>query len=879
MPSNGSWSCSGAPANCTSASFSVVPHRVALSLEHIEIGNQPAPPQLCAQPPTIARDLSTAGVTSQETNPTFRASNTPPPIPFSTRPSEYEPSQIVHQTRVTQEQSQQSHYYSSFAAEEVHQLHCAPEHEALSRTQATHSPFQPEGRVEHESYFAPIPRLMPGNYANLSPRPEHESDFSPLPRLSHSQEMISRTEQAPCLESPTPPAQQTQPSLDSRAENEASFAPMPRPPIQSPASHDQDLQQQADQPPCDSMASLSSRITNLSVEDSTRNLVTEGRTPTTQYDAPRPPPACRSAGPDWETLPCCPEDRIITYSLDWYRLPDVPEYIVCTKCYSDHIASTHFAQRFERYREEEGSISACSFWSPRLREVLWPQAVQSNDLTAMKEVLQHNLTVPPCKGLAWTTGGDSVRYYTMANSDIEGFITCEACYEDYIAGTQFEHRFSLLQQQQGNDEKWRCDTALPYIKGAIVKMSKNNDWSGFVERARVRLAAPTCEGTLTQSNRCNWYRPRRTIEGMHICEACYLDQVALTQFADKFERHMPRQGFDGFMDSLSEMWKCTFREENRGMASALEAAIYQRNYDVFWNAANTIIHMVPCTKHGIIRGDWWTVAGGCDGVSVCKSCYHGILETSDLGRFFEPAERDPTIDIVCSFCPESPRFGEFVNKLAESLDKGVFSYYTDYVKIWAGVPSCPGIKSLAKAIWWGYPEALFCQECFLRFVSGTSLASSLPIKGAFDERTMICQIWSPRMRKMWLEVCAAGPPGSAESDKQLQDFRAFGTRRLEVYCATVPRIEMIEGMRTIQMQQAMHQGLLSVMYRGMNSTAVLSDTTDGYWHGNSSVGWYETEHGVTAADMMNMRTGMANANSMGGWMEVAQLRTMWTEVE
>jgi hypothetical protein len=136
------------------------------------------------------------------------------------------------------------------------------------------------------------------------------------------------------------------------------------------------------------------------------------------------------------------------------------------------------------------------------------------------------------------------------------------------------------------------------------------------------------------------------------------------------------------------------------------------------------------------------------------------------------------------------------------------------------------------------------------------------------------------MRNMWLAACAAGPPGSPESEKALDEFRAFGTKRVQVYNATIPHIEVIQSMMAMKRMQAMQQGQLSLMYQGMNGMSSIMGTTDGNWHGNSSVGYYETEHGVTAANMMNnMHSGMADANKMSDWMQMAQLKATWMEVE
>ncbi|KAM5373934.1 hypothetical protein ACJZ2D_006763 [Fusarium nematophilum] len=629
-------------------------------------------------------------------------------------------------------------------------------------------------------------------------------------------------------------------------------------------------------PQYDPMASLSSQMNNLNVQGATQ-APPINRKPIND-DGPRGPPLIRATGDPDEVISCCPESRVVSYPLTWYRIPDIPEYPVCSRCHADHIVGTYLAHHFEKVQQPEGTEYACGFWRPRIKEVLWPQAARSNDITALKDFMKKRLEIKPCKGRAAVTGNEGFKWYSMAQNEINGFVTCEACYEDRVVGTAFESRFSPSREHPA-EEKWECDMCIPYIQQAVVKMAKENDWAGFVAAAQRRIELPACDGQKVRNNTRNWFI-REDIEGLHVCEACYLDKVALTRFANEFVQHVQATGFDAFLQNLGVEWACNLHDSAISMTVALEAALYQRNPSVFFNAAKAITTLVPCTKHGIIRGNWWTVAGGCPEVSICEACYKGILETAGVAQFFEKAERDQTIDIFCTFCPATPRFSQFATKYNEALNRGVFSYYSDFVKKWAGVPVCPGIKHRQKTTWWGYGEALFCQDCYLSFVADTSLAEHIPVKGVFDERPLCCQIWSPRMRKMWLEVCAAGPPGSPESEKALDEFRAFGTRRMQVYNATVPQIEMIHFTREMKMMNAMHQGQLSIMYQGMNSMAAVSGTTDGYLHGNSSIGYYETEHGATSAQMMNnMQAGMADANRPDEWMQLAQLQAQWMEVE
>ncbi|KAF7532341.1 hypothetical protein G7Z17_g13649 [Cylindrodendrum hubeiense] len=633
-------------------------------------------------------------------------------------------------------------------------------------------------------------------------------------------------------------------------------------------------------------AVLQSPLAVLSTQMDTLNLRAEEHSTPLQSsrvvgedDRPRPPPPIIATGTPNDVVPFCPESRGVDYSLYWYHLADMPKYLICTRCHADHIQGTSLASHFVRVKQPDDVVSTCGFWRPRVKEILWPQAVQSNDFSALREFMKKRLDIPPCSGRVARTAAEGVKWYGMTKNEIDGYVGCEACYEDRVVGTTFQSNFTPF-RQQGADDKWTCDLALPYLSLAVVKMAKLNDWAGFVAAAAQRIALPECEGKKVEASSRNWYLARRKLDEMHVCEACYLDKIALTRFESEFERHIPATGFDAFMENLGKSWTCNLANGTIPMVIALDAAIYQRDFMVFWNAAKVITGLVPCTQYGIIRGNWWTLAGGCDGLSVCEACHAGVLQTTGTAQFFEPVQRDREATIVCNFCITSPRFGQFISKYGEAQDRSVFSYYTESVKKLAGVPTCPRIKSREKGTWWGYQEALFCQDCFMSFVADTALGDSVPIKGESDDRHQICQIWSPRMRNMWLQACAAGAPGSAESQASLDEFQAFGKRRLEVYNATVPRIDFIRGMKELKMMNAMHQGMLSVMYGGMNSFASVAGTTDGNLHGNSSLGWYETENGATGAQMLNnMQSGMADANRADEWVQMAHLQAMWSEVE
>ncbi|RFU72023.1 hypothetical protein TARUN_10238, partial [Trichoderma arundinaceum] len=782
--------------------------------------------------------ISHAAVNSPPQQQAQYTASSPPPVPYSTRP----PVQGIS-----------ANYRSPLP----------PAAPAVAEQQL------PASQNGHSS-----PSSLSGAQSHLHqhlPRPTAANDYQPtVPAVERTpldadKQSLNRESRIPSQTPQPQPAQVT--SLQTPNNS------MPLPPPQA------GVQQSDAATPHDPLAHLSTQMDHLHMSPPDRNPVTQPSVTMSDDNAPRPPPQIRATGLPLEIITYCPESRAVDYSLYWYRLPDVPDFLICTKCHADHIQPTQLASEFEKIKRPDDIFSSCSFWFPRVKEVTWPQVVRTGDLSALRSFMKKRHDVKACKGRDLTPASEGIKWFGMSNNDINGFISCEACYEDRIADTSFEDKFSLYREQPTN-EKWSCDLAVPYVSRAIVKMAKRNDWAGFVDGATRRLSLAKCEGQEIQSNACKWYLPRRKIENMRACEACYMDRVAFTRFEDEFEAYIMAEGFDSYFHHMTQLWSCKLTETNLPLLWAMENAIEQRNWSVFSSSAEVACRLPRCTKYGFIRGKWWTIKGGCDNFDVCETCYMSILRTSGVGQFFEPAQRDPEATLVCDFCVSSPRFRQYLRHYAKSIDQGVFSYYLDYVATFASVPVCPGLNTAEKTNWWGYPGALFCQDCYLSFVADTKLGSFVPIKEGYDERAQICQIWSPRMRTMWLQACDAGAPGSPESNAKVEEFTEFANKRIKVYTQTVPQINFIRQMKQLKMESAMHQGLLSVMYNGMDGFASVAGTTDGNLHGNSQLGWYATEQGAQGAQMFNnMQDGFASANRTDEWMQIFQLQMIWKEVE
>ncbi|KAL7912850.1 hypothetical protein GGI35DRAFT_264751 [Trichoderma velutinum] len=591
-------------------------------------------------------------------------------------------------------------------------------------------------------------------------------------------------------------------------------------------------------------------------------------------DGPRPADPVRETGDTLEIVPRCPEGTARNYSLEWYYLPDAfddaADYLICTRCHADHIKGTALEAQFKKIQWPEGEFAVCGFRFPRIKNVLWPEAVRTNNVKALREYMTRRLQFKKCPGRTMTDDTEGRVIYGMMNNDIEGFVACEACIEDHVVGTSFESKFGSYPEGVSS---FSCDLSIPYVVGAIAPMSKHNNWNGFVSTASRRFQLPVCKGEQIRTDTAEWYLSKNhAIENFQVCETCYWDKLALTPFKREFQRLA--NDFD------PELWTCGLAEKRVSTGLALGEAADRLDFEVFVKAARVICSLVPCTPDGIVYGNWWTLKGGYENFNICEACHAGFIQTKGLDRFFQPSDRDTSTAYLCDFCPSAPRFSQYIIKLAEALDRGVFSYFSEFIKTFAGVPFCPKIERYSKSKWWGYPEAQFCQECYLDFVAYTPLADSLPLNGEYIEGTTLCQIWSPRLRELWLEVCNSGKPGSEESDIALEQFKSFCLQRAQIYQQTIPQIELIRGMQRIKKRAALNSAMLSLQYKGMDGMANVFGTTNGYQYGSSSLGWYNSSYGAQSTQYWNDFTnGLADSNRPEDWVRMSQLQSIWKEVE
>ncbi|KAF5606625.1 uncharacterized protein FSUBG_5811 [Fusarium subglutinans] len=531
--------------------------------------------------------------------------------------------------------------------------------------------------------------------------------------------------------------------------------------------------------------------------------------------------------------PPCPQARRIGYPVIWVHLKDTPGYFICEACYNNHIASSSLRSHFEAVEMTGDPPVSCSFWLPRIKNALWPEALQTNNIEKLCEFLSRLVDVRPCNAGAEVEHSVQAIVYRMSDNDIEGFIACESCYE---------------------------------------LLAKLNDWGAFAVGAYERLIQQECTGTAVQADSREWLALSPGVADLFAtCKTCYMDFLVNEAFANEYISSVPPPG-------SYHRWSCALGQLS--VKWALEAAISQQNHAVFVEAVRTISGLQACTSAGITDGRWFTLVSDCPKFSICQGCYAGAIKSRGLDHYFAEISLHPEelqTPMLCSFCPSAPRYERLCQKLFEAYDTGNFNAFSDFAVKFCRVPLCPRIGALQDAKWWGYEGLLFCEECYYDFVSATTLGNDLTIKGVVYKEYQMCQIWSPRMRGIWKEVCEAGPPRSAESDSALEEFKTFAAERISIYDQTIRQIEFLKQMQQIKNREAAFQGVLSVQDQGISAIASWG-SRDPYKYGNNSIGWWDNRFGAEASRRLEaMSSGFREANNMSR--EMIGLRDIWETVE
>lgn len=245
--------------------------------------------------------------------------------------------------------------------------------------------------------------------------------------------------------------------------------------------------------------------------------------------------------PNSVTWDCPGSNQDTVYETDWFHLPDVPDFLVCTRCHDRYLKNESLAATaFTKTRRINGR---CRFNVPRITSVLLPHCLQFGTFEPLKEYMRRRLELKDCKATVGAKGRENYAWYVIApdtNDIMKNFVACEACHEDYVLAStyagEFMNRLERFPFPHPADDTWYCDMHFPYIKRSFVIFSQNNaPFADWVAKATRRFQLPACEGTAVESSSREWVRPRDPVKDLVICEKCYFDKIAWTAVQEDFE--------------------------------------------------------------------------------------------------------------------------------------------------------------------------------------------------------------------------------------------------------------------------------------------------------------------------------------------------------
>ncbi|OLN85636.1 hypothetical protein CCHL11_05788 [Colletotrichum chlorophyti] len=600
------------------------------------------------------------------------------------------------------------------------------------------------------------------------------------------------------------------------------------------------------------------------------------------HDWKRPIPLLTDHGKANDVIMECPEQRELDYEAEWYRVLETPDFLICTRCHKMYLSGTPFSASLERVTQPKGR---CRFNVPRLTRLLLPEYLKHKDDRPIKAFMSHRLSVQDCKGQRGATGKAGIKWFQTTDARLSGFISCEACHEDTVLGTSFRHHFVAYDVSQPADNTWACDICIPFINRSLVKYSKRpvDSWEDWVQAAVKHMNLPQCEKKPVTPLSRQWMQLRsRPDFDLKICEKCFQETLAATSLEEYFEvvyQEPSATGVDwmdqalGYRTAPIVHYLCS--ATSLPVYVAIAAAKSQKDINVLSKALEVILPNPHCTGEGITNGTWYTLAGGgCDGYNICAACHAAYVATWELNHFYQPSKNiDSTQTILCSFSRPAPRWSQHMYRMQEAVETGVWPRYSGFVRKFDGIPPCAKEELVPSRKWYGWDDCTICSECYITFCRESSPAPGVEMaynNEAVEDKRMCC-LYSPRMRQKWIQACEKG------SADELVEFSRL---RHGVYIQTVLQVKMLRRMQELQMINAMHAGQMSVMYQGIESMRIVTGTTDGYQHGNSTLGWHATSEGATSAAFRNeMQAGMSQSKSASTWMMIAQLTEKWLEVE
>ncbi|KAI1276985.1 hypothetical protein F5Y07DRAFT_118965 [Xylaria sp. FL0933] len=514
-------------------------------------------------------------------------------------------------------------------------------------------------------------------------------------------------------------------------------------------------------------------------------------------------------------------DIPVTFPTDWYWHPEAPQYLICSRCYADHIHNSRYRAAFKQSRFNDGKPRTCRFSKPRMKDHFYKEALATGSLQPALEWMRKRSAITDCKGVDGVRGKFAGGITWYATREIPAFLSCQACYEDRLMTNRFAQYFSVHGESQPANAVWSCDVPVPFIEREYEEKGKKNDWPGFVVEAKARITTQPCPGAKrVAAYGQKWFVPKAGPQSLILCAACYYDQVIHSGEESKWEIAQ------GLAQSREHTVRCARGVFNIRilMAQAQE----KKDFGLFWRAIERLSREKECDDAGIVDGVWYTLPSNARGFGVCGACYIAILEPLGVARFWvRKTDVLAGAKVLCCFNISHPRLFRFVPRLLEmyfTLDPKALD---EYASVYAAIPLCPRDEEKPDRRWYGWEDCTICPECYLDFARHGSLEKMMELRDTTVAESRMCEMYSPRMRKLYTGCGDTSPPDP-------HPLLEYSTQRRRVHAETVRKIRAILARERMALQQQKFPNTMNALQGATNAQQGM-EVALGIGTGNESI--------------------------------------------
>lgn len=425
-----------------------------------------------------------------------------------------------------------------------------------------------------------------------------------------------------------------------------------------------------------------------------------------EFNAPTPSNDYSGTEPQSVVTSCI--DTPMTFVTRWYSHTAAPEFVICSRCYTENIAATKFANAFRSSVRTDGKARLCRFSKPRMKDHIFPKAVSTSYLQPLIDYMRRRSSIADCRGVdginGLTASGANIKWYVATDGSIPGFVTCEACYEDHAAcNPLLLSNFQELARPQGPQEVWACDFALPFIQKQYTLDGKNTDnirsaWNNFGSEAKSRISIPRCANAQpVRSYGKKWFQPVSGPASLIFCASCYCDQVIHTGEESKW-CIVP-----GLAEARDMQVRCSMGGRFN-IRIAMARAHEVNDFSLFWEVIDKLEKQPMCKDEGVRNGEWWTLIQQPREFQVCGACYVAICEPLAIQKMFarksDPIS-EPTELLHCCFNIAHLRLKNYLPRLLEMYLTRDPTALVKYAEVYATIPPCGRDYERRYTQWYG----------------------------------------------------------------------------------------------------------------------------------------------------------------------------------